>query len=154
MEATPLPWYIAGPLIGLAVPLLLLLVEKPFGLSTSYDAVIQQFKSFSWPKAAEHQLFFGAGVIAIAFLLSIIHPIDYLSVEGLTAIYGPDAYLHYGALFGGGILVGFGSRYAKGCTAGHCIMGVSQGSVPSMISTMAFFAGGWIASQFIVPLLF
>jgi uncharacterized membrane protein YedE/YeeE len=54
----------------------------------------------------------------------------------------------------GGFFVGFGTRYANGCTSGHSIMGISQLSVASMIATVGFFIGGLISSWFIVPYLF
>ena len=56
--------------------------------------------------------------------------------------------------FIGGILVGFGTRYANGCTAGHCIMGVSQFALSSILATIAFFVGGLIGSLFIVPAIY
>jgi uncharacterized membrane protein YedE/YeeE len=56
--------------------------------------------------------------------------------------------------FLGGILVGFGARYANGCSAGHCIMGVSQFATSSILATVSFFIGGLIGSFFINPLIF
>ncbi|HLP11055.1 MAG TPA: YeeE/YedE thiosulfate transporter family protein [Flavobacteriales bacterium] len=53
----------------------------------------------------------------------------------------------------GGLLVGFGTVYAGGCTSGHSIMGISQLSPASMIATAGFFIGGLISSWFIVPFL-
>lgn len=53
----------------------------------------------------------------------------------------------------GGFFVGFGTRYANGCTSGHSIMGISQLSVASFIATIGFFVGGLISSWFIVPYL-
>jgi uncharacterized membrane protein YedE/YeeE len=53
-----------------------------------------------------------------------------------------------------GILVGFGARYANGCTAGHCIMGMSQFSVASLVSTICFFIGGLISSHYLIPVFF
>lgn len=54
----------------------------------------------------------------------------------------------------GGFFVGFGTRYANGCTSGHSIMGISQLSPASIIATVGFFIGGLISSWFIVPYLF
>ena len=46
------------------------------------------------------------------------------------------------ALLAGGVLVGFGTRYAGGCTSGHAIMGMSGLNWPSLVATLSFFAGG------------
>jgi len=54
----------------------------------------------------------------------------------------------------GGLLVGFGARYAGGCTSGHAITGMSNLQLPSLIAVIGFFLGGLIASHFLLPLIF
>jgi uncharacterized membrane protein YedE/YeeE len=56
-------------------------------------------------------------------------------------------------LIGGGFLIGFGSRYAGGCTSGHAIMGLSQLSIGSLIAVIGFFIGGLIVSWFVLPFI-
>jgi hypothetical protein len=56
-------------------------------------------------------------------------------------------------LVGGGFLVGFGSRYAGGCTSGHSIMGLSDLQVPSLIATISFMVGGFIMANLILPFI-
>jgi uncharacterized membrane protein YedE/YeeE len=56
-------------------------------------------------------------------------------------------------MVGGGFLVGFGTRYADGCTSGHAIMGISNLEWPSIIATMCFMAGGFLVANLIVPLI-
>jgi hypothetical protein len=51
----------------------------------------------------------------------------------------------------GGFLVGFGSRYAGGCTSGHAIMGLSDLQWPSLIATIFFMVGGFIMANLILP---
>ena len=51
----------------------------------------------------------------------------------------------------GGFLVGFGTRYAGGCTSGHAIMGLSNLQMPSLIATISFMAGGFIMANLILP---
>jgi uncharacterized membrane protein YedE/YeeE len=51
----------------------------------------------------------------------------------------------------GGFLVGFGTRYAGGCTSGHAIMGLSNLQLPSLITTISFMAGGFIMANLILP---
>ena len=53
----------------------------------------------------------------------------------------------------GGFLVGFGSAYAGGCTSGHAISGLADLQLPSLIAVAGFFAGGLIATFFILPLV-
>ena len=53
----------------------------------------------------------------------------------------------------GGFLVGFGSRYAGGCTSGHAISGLAGLQVPSLIAVIGFFAGGLAVSHFLLPVL-
>jgi uncharacterized membrane protein YedE/YeeE len=54
----------------------------------------------------------------------------------------------------GGFLVGFGSRYAGGCTSGHAITGLSSLQIPSLIAVIGFFIGGLVMTYFILPILF
>lgn len=55
---------------------------------------------------------------------------------------------------GGGFLVGFGARYAGGCTSGHAISGLSALQMPSLIAVVGFFAGGLFITYVVIPLLF
>ena len=57
-------------------------------------------------------------------------------------------------LLGGGILIGFGTRYAGGCTSGHAISGLSNLQLPSLKAVIGFFIGGLIMAHFLLPLLF
>jgi len=160
----PLAWYIAGPLIGLMVPLLLLLRGKQFGISSSYRYLISilpvKVPYFKYERQIDsHQVIFALGLILSGILASNFSiPVVYKPIipsSGWQEI-SIDIYsLSNGLQFLlGGILVGFGSRYANGCTAGHCIMGVSQFSVASIVSTVAFFVGGLIGTFFINPFIF
>jgi uncharacterized membrane protein YedE/YeeE len=56
-------------------------------------------------------------------------------------------------MIGGGFLVGFGARYAGGCTSGHAIMGLSDLQWPSLIATICFMIGGFIMANFILPFI-
>jgi uncharacterized membrane protein YedE/YeeE len=60
----------------------------------------------------------------------------------------------FGFMLFGGLLVGFGARYAGGCTSGHAITGMSNLQLPSLIAVIGFFIGGLIASHFLLPLIF
>ena len=53
----------------------------------------------------------------------------------------------------GGVLIGFGSRYAGGCTSGHAISGLSNLQIPSLKAVIGFFIGGLIMVHFLLPIL-
>ncbi|TNF48541.1 MAG: YeeE/YedE family protein [Bacteroidetes bacterium] len=160
----PLAWYIAGPLIGLVIPVLLILRGKQFGISSTYrfwgSYVLPRLSYFDYSRKSDLwqvQLTIGiflSGILTGFFgqevkLDEVTSKLHYEKVA--LTIYESKNWIQF--LFGG-ILIGFGSRYANGCTAGHCIMGVSQLSLSSMIVTICFFVGGLLGSQFIIPLIF
>jgi len=175
----PWPWYISGPLIGLTVPLLLIFGNKRLGVSASLRHICAaclpgniQFFKYDWRKEAWN-LFFVAGITAGAFLaytiLSNHQPVNInpnLAVElkqyGITnynRLAPPDIF-NWPALFtikgfivivAGGFLIGFGTRYAGGCTSGHSIMGLSNLQWPSLVATVCFMAGGIVMANFILP---
>jgi uncharacterized membrane protein YedE/YeeE len=74
-------------------------------------------------------------------------PAEIFSWEGLLTLRG------FILLVGGGFLVGFGARYAGGCTSGHAIMGLSDLQVPSLIATISFMVGGFIMANLILPFI-
>jgi len=57
-------------------------------------------------------------------------------------------------IVGGGFLVGFGARYAGGCTSGHAISGISALQIASVYAVIGFFAGGLIMTHLLFPLIF
>lgn len=59
-----------------------------------------------------------------------------------------------GILLLGGFLVGFGARYAGGCTSGHAISGLSNLQVPSLIAVVGFFVGGLVMIHLLYPFIF
>ena len=78
---------------------------------------------------------------------------NYLPDEifGIDALFSVKGFL---ILLVGGILIGFGTRYAGGCTSGHAITGLSSLQLPSLIATIGFFIGGLIMTWFLIPLIF
>ena len=72
-------------------------------------------------------------------------------------LYGAEAWHSPGTLLillVAGVLLGFGSRYAGGCTSGHAISGLSNLQLPSLIAVIGFFIGGLVMSYFIIPVIF
>lgn len=154
----PWPWYISGPLIGLTVPLLLLLTGHNFGISSSLRhvgaACTPQLKlpylskDYNWRDHAWN-LFFVGGIVVGAFLGNFL-----LSAQPVTFL--PEAFSGLkGALllFGGGLLIGFGTRYAGGCTSGHTIFGISSLNLSSLVASIFFFIGGLIVTWLVLPFL-
>lgn len=177
----PWPWYVAGPLIGLIVPLLLFIGNKTFGVSSSLRHICAAcmparipFFQYNW-KNEIWNLVFVAGIIAGAFIANrFFQDSSAISLNPALTIelerYGISDYrgLVPAELFSwsnlltlkgislmvvGGFLVGFGTRYAGGCTSGHSIMGLSNLQLPSLIATLSFMTGGFIVANLIIPML-
>ncbi len=177
----PWPWYVAGPLIGLTVPVLLIIGNKSFGISSSLRHICAAcipanipFFKYDWKKEVWNLVFvfgiFLGGVIAIN-LLANPDPIQVnpklaseLTGYGITNYNHlvPEDIINWQSLFtlkgflmmvAGGFLVGFGTRYAGGCTSGHAIMGLSTLQWPSLIATICFMIGGFIMANLILPLI-
>ena len=177
----PWPWYIAGPLIGLMVPALLLIGNRSFGISSNLRHICaacfpQQipFFNYDWKKETWN-LFLVAGVLIGGLLVLLFmqnpSPIDLnpkliaeLNEKGVTDVTGlmPAQLFNWDNILSaqgiiltvvGGFLVGFGTRYAGGCTSGHTIMGLSTLQWPSLVATMSFMAGGFLVANFIIPFI-
>jgi uncharacterized membrane protein YedE/YeeE len=73
------------------------------------------------------------------------------SIFGKAALQSPKMIV---ILLLGGVLIGFGSRYAGGCTSGHAISGLSNLQLPSLKAVIGFFIGGLLMAHFILPLIF
>jgi len=181
MLKQPWPWYVAGVIIGLIVPALLILGNKHFGISANlrhacaacFPADIKFFK-YDWKKEIWN-FFFVAGIIAGAIIAArlianpnpiVVSPTlaSELAGFGITDNSNmlPEELFSWRSLFslrglvmliGGGFLVGFGARYAGGCTSGHAIMGLSDLQWPSLIATIMFMAGGFIMANLILPII-
>lgn len=175
----PWPWYVAGPLIGLTVPALLILGNKAFGISSSLRHICAAciptglpFFQYDWKKEAWN-LYFVGGIALGGFLSAVVlknpEPVQVVaSLQADLAAVGVNDYSHmvpqdlfnWPALFTlrgsilmilGGFLVGFGTRYAGGCTSGHAIMGLSNLQWPSLVATVCFMLGGLIMANLLLP---
>ena len=177
----PWPWYVAGPLIGLTVPILLIAGNKYFGISSSLRHVCAacipaniEFFKYDWKKEVWN-LFFIAGILVGGFIaaryLSFPQPIQVnpalaneLNKYGINdysnivpkQLFSFDSLLTlrgFILMVVGGFLVGFGTRYAGGCTSGHSIMGLSMLQWPSLVATICFMTGGFIIANLILPFI-
>jgi uncharacterized membrane protein YedE/YeeE len=152
----PWPWWLAGPLIGLTVGLLLVIGGRPLGVSSSFrDLCTLAFPKSRLPylthnNVREHawSLLFVLGIalgsfIAVRFLS--IKPVEFLP----THYHSTSGALK---LLAGGFLIGFGTRWARGCTSGHAIMGLASLQKASLYAVLSFFAGGLVAAGIAIVL--
>jgi uncharacterized membrane protein YedE/YeeE len=154
----PWPWWLSGILIGLTVPLLYILSGKAFGISTSLQEIgaictpnvrfeyLRKFdrKANAWLVAFVIGIALGSW-FATRFMMS--DPVPFLP-ERFSSVGGAIR------LLCGGILIGFGTRYAGGCTSGHSITGIANLNLPSLIATIFFFVGGLAVTWGLGPFIF
>lgn len=177
----PWPWYVAGPLIGLVVPVLLIMGNKSFGVSSSlrhicaacFPSNISFFK-YNWKKEAWNLFFvagiFGGGIVSSVWLRDpapihlnpgLVSELQNYGVKDFAGLMPSDLFNWHSLITAkgimltvfGGFLVGFGTRYAGGCTSGHSIMGISNLQWPSLVATCCFMAGGFIMANLILPFI-
>ena len=178
----PWPWYVSGTAIAF-IMVLLLIYGKSFGFSSNLRTMCTimgagkrvKFFDFDW-RTQKWNLYFLIGSILGGFIastwLNSDAPLQLSSattaeIEALGIHF--DGGLNPAQLFGidavsslkgililliGGILVGFGTRYAGGCTSGHAISGLSNLQVPSLIAVIGFFVGGLVMTHVLLPLIF
>lgn len=170
----PWPWYVSGPLLGMIVPILLVLSNKQFGVSSSFQHFcaaaglrVKDYFSYDWRKQGGWQLLFVLGLLlaglGLLFLIQVKPSV--LSIQILSAFkekgiavsgFFPVQFFSGGrvwVLILGGLLIGFGSRYAGGCTGGHAIMGVSLFAKSSILSLIGFFIGGIIGTYLLLEII-
>jgi uncharacterized membrane protein YedE/YeeE len=175
-------WYVTGPVIGLFVPALLILGNRVFGVSSNLrhlcSAVLPgklDYFCYDWKRAGLWNLLFAAGILVGGFLSSRWGVSQNVAISQQTTLaltklgirdfsgLAPREVFTWSALLTlkgfasvilGGFLVGFGSAYAGGCTSGHAISGLADLQLSSLIAVLGFFAGGLLATHFILPLIF
>jgi uncharacterized protein len=178
----PWPWWFSGIVIS-SIMFLLIFFGKTFGLSSNFRTLCSiagagkkvKFFDFDW-KSYRWNLVFLIGAVLGGFIAhhflsdtntvilaeSTVKDLKELGFEKPTSNQ-PSELFRLEALFTlkgflilaiGGLLVGFGTRYAGGCTSGHAITGLSSLQLPSLIAVIGFFIGGLIMTHFIFPLIF
>lgn len=179
----PWAWYVGGPLIALTL-LLYFYFGKNFGASTNFETLctmagagkISDYFKKDW-KERDFALLFVIGLIIGGFISATYLTPDQAidlnpqTVKELTDLgfsnvgnqYFPDEIFSEDVVFSlkgflilliSGVLIGFGTRYAGGCTSGHAITGLSSLQFPSLLAVIGFFIGGIIATWFLIPLIF
>lgn len=179
----PWPWWFSGALIA-ATMFALLFFGKQFGFSSNLRTICTlagagkkvKFFNFDWKSQAWNLMFLTGSVIggfvAKEFLSYQEEPagISTKTIERLTDMnFQPPAGMQPSELMDwnnvltikgflilafGGFMVGFGARYAGGCTSGHAISGLSNLQIPSLVAVIGFFIGGLIMTHLIFPIIF
>lgn len=179
----PWPWYVAGPIIGLIIPLLFFIGNKQFGISSSlrhtcaacFPGNVSFFK-YDWKSEGLWNMVMVLGVLIGGFLGGVVfrnpEPIALsaatiadLQQLGVTDFSGfvPAEIFSWGNLFSvqgfvvmilGGFMVGFGARWAGGCTSGHAISGISNLQLASVTAAIFFMIGGLLVTHLLFPFIF
>jgi len=165
----PWPWYVAGPAIGLFVPTLLILGNRVFGVSSNlrhlcsavFPSRLEYFR-YDWKRTGLWNLVFVAGILLGGFLAAHWGAPQNVAISEQTRLaltrlgihdfsgLAPREVFTWSALLTvkgfvlvilGGVLVGFGTAYAGGCTSGHAISGLADLQLPSLIAVVGFSAG-------------
>ena len=178
----PWPWYVAGPFIGLTLIISIIIGGEPLGVSSSFRHICSacvpgdiEFFKYDWKKYLWNLLFVLGIAIGAFIATNFMSPADEIGISeatvadlnemGITDLKGyvPIEIFSFENLLSlngfiflvlGGFLVGFGTRFAGGCTSGHTISGLSNLQWVSLVATISFFAGGLIMTHFIYPLIF
>lgn len=179
----PWPWYVSGPMAAIIL-LLMNYFGKGFGVSTNLEtfctiggaAKASDYFKKDW-KEQTWSLFFVAGIIIGGYLSShylmssesiALNPDTVTDLAELGFANAGQSYLPaeifntenifslkgFAILIGAGFMIGFGARYAGGCTSGHAITGLSSLQLPSLLAVIGFFIGGLIMTWFLLPLIF
>jgi uncharacterized membrane protein YedE/YeeE len=179
----PWAWYVGGPLIALIL-FLMFYFGKAFGVSTTLETFCSvggagklsdhfkiDLKQNRWRFLYVLGIVIG-GFISSEFLMNtqeiILNPetikdLSELGFANAGSSYVPSEIFSLESmltlkgfliLIGAGMLIGFGSRYAGGCTSGHAITGLSSLQMPSLLAVIGFFIGGLLMTWFLIPIIF
>jgi uncharacterized membrane protein YedE/YeeE len=165
------------------VMVLLLFFGKSFGFSANLRTICSacgagkrvKFFDFDWRSQTWNLLFLVGAVVggfisaeflsngeAVQISQATIQDLQELGISapngiqpeeifGLQALFSVKGFL---VLLLGGFAIGFGARYAGGCTSGHAISGLSNLQLPSLIAVIGFFIGGLFTTFVLLPLIF
>ena len=179
----PWAWYVAGPVIAFVMFLLFYFGER-FGVSSNLETLcsiggagnLADYFKIDWKENAWNLTFVAGAVVggflaayylspsdAVAINPQTVQDLADIGIENAGATYLPDeifsvdtmlTFKGFSILLIAGVMVGFGSRWAGGCTSGHAIVGLSNLELPSLISVVGFFIGGLVMTWIILPLIF
>lgn len=176
----PWPWYVAGPLIGLVVPFVYWYGGRKWGVSQSLQHLCAamlprriEYFTYDWRKQGGWSLTMIAGTVLGGYIGGRVlsGPDDVVAISQATRadlaalgvrdfsglipsdIFSLEALLTPGGfaiVVLGGFLVGFGARWANGCTSGHAISGLASFQLSSLFAVIGFFIGGLVSAHYLV----
>lgn len=179
----PWPWYVAGPVIALIMFLLFYFGER-FGVSSNLETFCSiggagrftDYFKIDWKQNVWNLIFIVGAIVggfisaqwlsptnSVALNPQTVQDLADIGIQNAGASYLPNEIFSietmltlkgFLILLVAGIMVGFGARWAGGCTSGHAIVGLSNLEIPSLISVIGFFIGGLVMTWFILPLIF
>jgi uncharacterized membrane protein YedE/YeeE len=159
---TPLHWAVGGAGIAAVTLALLFLGNRRLGISGGLDDLCSLALSSPYfqrefvQSSRPWRLPFLAGLVFGGFLSAVVGggwaPTWSLGIFDSAIGYGPAGKLAW--MFAGGLLIGFGTRLANGCTSGHGIFGLSNFEWPSLLSTVSFMGAGLLTTQLVYRILF
>jgi uncharacterized membrane protein YedE/YeeE len=132
-----LPWYIVGPLIGLCPVILYAITNKHLGASGAYGQAARAVVG----KATEPwRVYYFLGLIVGTAAAAVLQggPRLHLGYHFISGVF--PSWITVGLLLGSGLVMGYGARWAGGCTSGHGLCGTAIRSVGSFAATATFFA--------------
>src|SRR6056297_361280 len=149
--------YLVGIFIGILSWLSFLISDKPLGASTAFARTSGMIEKYiKGDKVLENEYYkeykplidwgwmLVLGIVIGSFISSILSgqfQIQFLP-EFWIAEFGQTPLLRLIVAIIGGFFMGFGSRWAGGCTSGHGISGTLQLAISSWIAVIFFFIGG------------
>jgi uncharacterized membrane protein YedE/YeeE len=161
-DLPPMHWALAGAGIAAVTLTLLFVANRRLGISTGLEdlcsLVLDQpyFRRRAILSGRPWRLPFLAGLVLGGLLSAILSggwaPTWSLGVFDVAIGLGPAGKSVW--MFCGGLLIGFGTRLANGCTSGHGIFGLANFELPSLVATLAFMAGGIATTQFLYRVVF
>ncbi len=156
-DLVPLPWWLAGALIGVITLVLLWVTNQRLGISTGFENLcalvvrVPYFQRGEIVRSHGWRLPFLGGLVLGGALSAVTsggwQPFWAMGIFDTTFGWGPAGKLAW--MFVGGAFIGFGTRLAGGCTSGHGIFGNSNFERASIESTLAFMAAGIVATNLI-----
>jgi uncharacterized membrane protein YedE/YeeE len=150
------PWWVAGFGLGLTAVGLAWFSGKRLGVTGGFEdacSIVTKDSAFA-PSPSNWKLWFILGLPLGGLLANLGH-------WGWTWLYGQLDGITFGIFFYkvfwllvSGFLIGFGARWAGGCTSGNTIMGVSMGSKMSILATLGFLAAGILVTNILFKVVF
>jgi uncharacterized membrane protein YedE/YeeE len=154
-DLTPIHWALGGAVIAAVTLTLLIVANRRLGVSTGFEdacGLVLHAPYFRRDGTADSRSwrlpFLGGlvvgGAVSAALGGGLVLTWD-LGMFDREIGWGPAGKIVW--MFAGGLLIGFGTRLAGGCTSGHGIFGLSNFEVPSLIATLSFMAAGIVATN-------